>query len=111
MSASRRALIKVVILGSANIGKSALMRAIVGLPFISTYKATIGTDFITKAMDQCTIQCWNTAGQKRFRVPGYSDIRGTNIYLCAFDLTNKESLNESIVLLKDVLSSLDTFCG
>jgi len=59
-------LLKVVILGDSGVGKTALLNQFVNNRFSTSYKATIGADFLTKevAIDETlvTLQIWDTAG-------------------------------------------------
>ena len=41
-------LFKVIILGDCGVGKTSLMNQYVNNKFINNYKATVGTDFLTK---------------------------------------------------------------
>ena len=48
---SRRALLKVILLGDSGVGKTSLMDRYVNKKFVSGYKATIGADFLTKEVE------------------------------------------------------------
>lgn len=67
MSARKKALLKVIILGDSSVGKTSLMNQYVNKRFSNQYKATIGADFLTKEVvidDRVvTMQIWDTAGQ------------------------------------------------
>ena len=58
------------------VGKTSLMEKFVNHKFVSSYKATIGADFLTKEMmmgnKQVTLQIWDTAGQERYEVSFFS---------------------------------------
>lgn len=45
---TRKALLKVIILGDSGVGKTSLMNQYVNKRFSNQYKATIGADFLTK---------------------------------------------------------------
>lgn len=66
MSARRRTLLKVIILGDSGVGKTSLMNQYVNKKFSNQYKATIGADFLTKEVQfedrLFTLQIWDTAG-------------------------------------------------
>lgn len=65
--------LKVVILGDGGVGKTALRSRFIHRKFSTTYKATIGADFITKEVvseedgvtKQTTMQIWDTAGASK----------------------------------------------
>lgn len=48
MSARKKVLLKVIILGDSSVGKTSLMNQYVNKRFSNQYKATIGADFLTK---------------------------------------------------------------
>ncbi|CAE7816046.1 RAB7A [Symbiodinium sp. CCMP2592] len=48
MSAKKKVLLKVIILGDSGVGKTSLMNQYVNKKFTNQYKATIGADFLTK---------------------------------------------------------------
>lgn len=62
----KKVLLKVIILGDSGVGKTALMNQYVNKRFSTSYKATIGADFLTKEIiiddKLVTIQIWDTAG-------------------------------------------------
>lgn len=47
----KKVLLKVVILGDMGVGKTCLLNQYVNKIFIENYKATIGTDLLTKEID------------------------------------------------------------
>jgi GTPase SAR1 family protein len=63
-------LLKIVVLGSSNVGKTSLMRRYVANAFEQHRRATIGADFMTKELTlrdtAVLLQIWDTAGQERF---------------------------------------------
>jgi Ras-related protein Rab-7A len=63
-------LLKIVVLGSSNVGKTSLMRRYVVNAFEQHRRATIGADFMTKELTlrdtAVLLQIWDTAGQERF---------------------------------------------
>jgi len=97
--ASKKVLIKTIILGDSSVGKTSLMNMYVSKKFNNQYKATIGADFLTKEVmvthngDQrlVTMQIWDTAGQERFQSLGVAFYRGADACILVFDLTSKKS--------------------
>jgi len=94
-SARKKIVLKVVILGDSGVGKTCLLNQYISQKFGSSYKATIGADFLTKdvaVLDKLvTMQVWDTAGQERFYGLGTSFYRGTDCCLIVFDVSCKPS--------------------
>jgi Ras-related protein Rab-7A len=92
----KKHLYKVLILGDAGAGKTSLMNAFVMNKFSHAYKATIGADFITKALnvgdDVVTLQIWDTSGQERFNSLGMPFYRGADCCIFVYDVTRATSL-------------------
>jgi len=88
-------LLKVVILGDASVGKTSLMYRYVNQKFDTSYKATIGADFLTKEImienALVTLQIWDTAGQERFQSLGPAFYRGSDACILVYDVTNPQS--------------------
>jgi len=93
--ASRKILLKVIILGDSGVGKTSLMNQYVNKKFSSQYKATIGADFLTKEVmvdDRLvTMQIWDTAGQERFQSLGVAFYRGADCCVLVYDVNNAKS--------------------
>lgn len=76
--------------------------------FDNTYQATIGIDFLSKAMyleDRTVrLQLWDTAGQERYRslIPSY--IRDCSVAIVVFDITNRQSFMSTSKWIDDVRS-------
>eukprot|EP00696_Hemimastix_kukwesjijk_P014351 gnl/Hemi2/28338_TR9362_c0_g1_i1.p2 gnl/Hemi2/28338_TR9362_c0_g1~~gnl/Hemi2/28338_TR9362_c0_g1_i1.p2 ORF type:complete len:212 (-),score=76.63 gnl/Hemi2/28338_TR9362_c0_g1_i1:127-762(-) len=105
MSANKKkVLLKVIILGDSNVGKTSLMHQYVHQKFSQQYKATIGADFLTKEIvvdDRLvTMQIWDTAGQERFQSLGVAFYRGADCCVLCFDVTNGKSF-DSLTTWKD----------
>lgn len=92
---NKKVLLKVIILGDAGVGKTALMNQYVHRKFSSQYKATIGADFLTKEIiiddRQVTLQIWDTAGQERFQSLGVAFYRGADACVIVYDVTYQNS--------------------
>ena len=64
-------LVKVVIVGDGGVGKSSLIRRYCQGVFTSSYKKTIGVDFLEKVVTAdngapVRLMLWDTAGQEEF---------------------------------------------
>lgn len=121
MSARKKVLLKVIILGDSGVGKTSLMNQYVNKRFSTQYKATIGADFLTKEVyiesphlnnnpnehsasvathnpnqangsDRVvTMQLWDTAGQERFQSLGVAFYRGADCCVLVFDVNSSKS--------------------
>lgn len=95
MSHRTKALLKVIIVGDTNTGKTSLMQQFVNKKFDAKYKATIGADFLTKEImieeKLVTMQIWDTAGQERFQSLGMAFYRGADACVLVYDITNPKS--------------------
>lgn len=95
MATRKKVLLKVIILGDSNVGKTSLMNQYVNKKFSNQYKATIGADFLTKEVivdDRVvTMQIWDTAGQERFQSLGVAFYRGADCCVLVFDVTAPNS--------------------
>ncbi|KAL1923702.1 uncharacterized protein VTP21DRAFT_8682 [Calcarisporiella thermophila] len=95
MSARKKVLLKVIILGDSGVGKTSLMNQYVNKKFSNQYKATIGADFLTKDIviddRQVTMQIWDTAGQERFQSLGVAFYRGADCCVLVYDVNNAKS--------------------
>ena len=106
--ASRKLLFKVVVVGDGGIGKSTMIQRLSTGQFIPQ-KITIGTDLAVEniQIDDTTtvsLQIWDFAGERRFRIflPPYA--RGATGCLLCYDITRRtsfESLEEWIGIVKD----------
>ena len=102
---------KVVFLGAAGVGKTSLINRFMNNEFSKDYKTTVGIDFLTKPIQvqdhTVNLQIWDTAGQERFRslVPSY--IRGSDIAVIVYDVSDPHTFDEAIDWHKTVVSE----CG
>ncbi|KAJ5076540.1 rab family gtpase [Anaeramoeba ignava] len=106
-------LFKIVIIGSANVGKTSLMIRYVDDNFTVSKQTTIGIDFKTKDIEIdgkiVRLQIWDTAGQEIYRNSisfSSSVYKNADIILIVFDLTKEESLNK----IDDFLNEIENNC-
>uniref|UniRef100_A0A6A7G8J4 Ras-related protein rab-7a n=1 Tax=Hirondellea gigas TaxID=1518452 RepID=A0A6A7G8J4_9CRUS len=107
MSHRKKVLLKVIILGDSNVGKTSLMNQYVNKKFSQQYKATIGADFLTKEVmiddKLVTMQIWDTAGQERFQSLGVAFYRGADSCVLVYDLTDAKSFNSLEAWMEEFL--------
>lgn len=100
---------KVILLGNSNVGKTCIARILNGDVFQET-GATVGANeiLITRTFENQLLKfkLWDTAGQEKFRslMPMY--VRGAQIALLVYDLTNRNSF-EMLNLYFDILKESD----
>ena len=84
-------LIKIIIIGNAGVGKSAIANKLVNKEFYpDRYETTIGVDFHLKYLEianiKYKIQIWDTAGQEKFRSITRSYYKGAQGILLVYDI-------------------------
>jgi small GTP-binding protein len=111
MNASRRASmrreadldLKIVVLGSAYVGKTSIINRYCNQVFNTEVHSTIGAGFFTHPLQiddkNITVMIWDTAGDERFRSVTPSILRGTRILVLVFDLTQPATFSELDVYL------------
>lgn len=86
---------KIVVLGDGGVGKTAIIRSLLGESFSTNYLLTIGTDITTYKHDYngqlLKLQIWDLAGQARFDVVRNLYYGGARAAILVFDLTRTES--------------------
>jgi Ras-related protein Rab-1A len=96
-------LIKIILLGDAGVGKTALFSTYLQRPKTThEYYTTIGVDFGHRITQNIKIQVWDTAGQERFRSITRSYYRGAHIIFLLFDITHAPSFASLGDWVKDV---------
>jgi len=92
---TRKAVLKVIILGDTGVGKTSIANRYVNNTFTNTYKATIGADIFQKSLyiedTQIFLTIWDTAGQERFQSLGPGYFRGADACILVYDTTNAKS--------------------
>lgn len=90
-------LIKLIIIGDINVGKSSLVSMYCEKYFDDNSACTMGVDFQTSIVQvgnkRVKTHIWDTAGQERFRSITMSYYRDAQAILLIFDLTNTETFN------------------
>ncbi|XP_053174072.1 ras-related protein Rab-7L1-like [Scomber japonicus] len=89
-------LMKVLIVGDGNVGKSAFVNRYVNGQFNKTYKMTVGVDFSVKVLqwsekEKVRLQLWDIAGQERFISMTRVYYKGALGCVVMFDVTESSS--------------------
>jgi len=109
MDASQQRTLKLIFLGEAGVGKSALLERFVHDRFASEQSnTTIGVAFMSKEIQLddwvVTLQMWDTAGQERYRAIGPLYFRGAECCLLVYDVTSRSSF-EAIEQWRDAFNA------
>jgi len=98
---SKKYMIKVVVLGDINVGKTNIIRRLLGQEF-EELEATVGVEFgYLEARDidkedknvSLSIQLWDTSGAERYRSITTSHIRNADGALLVYDINNEMSFS------------------
>jgi Ras-related protein Rab-1A len=104
-------IIKIVLLGDANVGKSNIMGRLIKDEFTRETASTIGVEFSLKNIiindTRYKVQLWDTAGQERFRSVIRSYYRGCHGIILVYDITNRDSFNN----IEKWLTDINNNCG
>nr|XP_015815496.2 ras-related protein rab7 isoform X1 [Nothobranchius furzeri] len=99
--------LKMILIGNSGVGKSSVMNRYVNHRFTSMYRATIGTDFLSKTLEidgeMVTLQIWDTAGTERFQSLGTPLYRGSHCCMLVFDVTSAASFGALDMWRKEFL--------
>lgn len=89
--------LKVIIAGDGNVGKTSLIRRYCEEKFEQSRVATIGVDFQTKLVEipsgTVKLSIWDMAGQDRFQVLREGFYRGALAAALVYDMSEPESLD------------------
>jgi Ras-related protein Rab-23 len=88
--------VKVIVVGNGGVGKSSMTARYCRGVFTSTYKKTIGVDFLEKTIDvgdleTVKLMIWDTAGQEEFDALTASYYRGTGACALVFSTIDRAS--------------------
>lgn len=101
-------IVKIIILGDANVGKTCLLTRYVTNRYLANYKSTIGVDFLTKDViidgRNVIAQIWDTAGQERFHSLGNAFYRGADALMLVYDVTDRRTFNNLQNWYQDVVA-------
>jgi len=88
--------LKICILGHLGVGKTSIVHRYVEGSFQSSYKSTIGANFLSKDLNieeygEVGLRIWDIAGQKSFKVFHKKYLGGTNGAFVVYDVTDRSS--------------------
>jgi len=86
---------KILIIGDASVGKSAILTRFSENVFTDSYSTTIGIDYNTKMIRVggavCKLEMWDTAGQERFSTITANYYRGAQGAMLVYDVGRLDS--------------------
>lgn len=105
-------LIKIVLIGDANVGKTNILSKLTDDRFDFNTKPTIGVEFGSKIFkfdnDWVKAQIWDTAGQERYHAITSAYYRGSTGSVLVYDITDEKSLeNIKLIWLKNLHSVVE----
>lgn len=104
-------LYKFIIIGDEAVGKTCLLLQFTDKRYRANHQVTVGVEFGSRTIDiqgrAVKLQCWDTAGQDRFRSIVRSYYRGAAGALLVYDVTRRESFEHVLRWLDDALQNAD----
>ena len=99
MTAESNYIIKICILGEANVGKTSLVYRFIENKFRGNYKSTLGVNLLKKDMKiegfgDVSAQIWDLGGQESFRSLRKLYLEGANGALVIYDCTKRSSFEK-----------------
>eukprot|EP00929_Paragymnodinium_shiwhaense_P118508 TRINITY_DN9041_c0_g1_i1.p1 TRINITY_DN9041_c0_g1~~TRINITY_DN9041_c0_g1_i1.p1 ORF type:complete len:269 (+),score=41.16 TRINITY_DN9041_c0_g1_i1:113-919(+) len=104
-------LFKFIIIGDEAVGKTCLLLQFTDKRYRTTHQVTVGVEFGSRTVEigdkLIKLQCWDTAGQDRFRSIVRSYYRGAAGALLVYDITRRDSFEHVTQWLEEARSSAD----
>lgn len=101
-------LYKIVIMGDQAVGKTCLLKQFTESSFTDTYCMTMGVESRATTIDisgrVVKLQCWDAGGRESFRSIVRSYYRRAAGALIVYDVTQRDSFNNTLQWLEDVRS-------
>jgi len=99
-------LLKLVVIGDANVGKSSLVVRCVSRTYTDGYRSTIGLDYKIKRLQvdgkDIKMCIWDTAGQERFKAVTSSYYRDADGIIVVYDISNQMSFNHVKMWMQEI---------
>lgn len=104
-------LFKFIIIGDEAVGKTCLLLQFTDKRYRTTHQVTVGVEFGSRTVDIAgkliKLQCWDTAGQDRFRSIIRSYYRGAAGALLVYDITRRDSFEHVSNWLQEARANAD----
>ena len=101
-------MVKIIIVGNSNVGKTNIVTRYVKGEFSNEYMITIGMDFLTCNLELDNkifkLRLWDTAGSEKFRSVTRGYYSNTCYALIVYDITDDSSFNSVKQWIEDVQS-------
>ena len=107
--------LKIILIGDQGVGKTSIMSKFITNEFKNSYQSTLGVEFKTKELyiDNTTyakLKIWDTCGAEKFRSITRQYFKNSNGVFLVFDLTEKVTIKNLNVWLKDITDNTDEEC-
>ena len=109
--------IKVILLGNPGVGKTSLINTCVGLSFSEKYESTSSSSYMRKDFNinnkKYLIDLWDTAGQEKFKSITKIFVKGSDIVVFVYDITDDNSFKalEEWIKMSDEIIENKYICG
>ncbi len=105
-------IIKITLLGEANVGKTSLVYRFIENKFRENYKSTLGVNLLKKDMNieqygDVSAQIWDLGGQESFKSLRKLYLEGANGALLVYDVTNIKTYEKLNDWIKDFREARD----
>lgn len=104
-------LFKFIIIGDEAVGKTCLLLQFTDKRYRTTHQVTVGVEFGSRTVEIAQklikLQCWDTAGQDRFRSIIRSYYRGAAGALLVYDITRRDSFEHVSQWLQEARANAD----
>jgi len=104
-------LFKFIIIGDNAVGKTCLLLQFTDKRYRTSHQVTVGVEFGSRTVEiggrMIKLQCWDTAGQDRFRSIVRSYYRGAAGALLVYDITRRDSFDHVAQWLKEARANAE----
>ena len=99
-------IVKICVLGEANVGKTSLIYRFITEKFQKDYKATLGVNLLKKTVviggfGGVNVQIWDLGGQESFKSLRPMYLQGSQGALILYDITNRDSFDKLTNWIQD----------